>query len=305
MKKKLEYLLILCFITGKVLSQMPNDGVYMRKHMLCFAGMGSQSQWNKYWENELKRENFNIGTNTTRSAMLMAAYGFTNKLNLIVGLPYISTKNSAGNLLGQKGIQDFGATIKYKFYTDGKFSMNVSVSASTPVSSYVADFLPMSIGLGTKTIAGRLIANYRFPMGIYFLAHGGYTMRSDIKIDRDSYQSYNEVYNTNRVNMPNVFDGGVNIGFLRYGIQAMVFIEKNDCIKGDYIRRNDMPFPTNDMESLSTGTFIKYQPKHLGVGFRFNHVLDGRNVGQSNTISAAVFYQFKAIKDKPAQATHQ
>jgi hypothetical protein len=71
-----------CLLTGLLIlpflsqAQMPHDHIYMNKKQLCIAAVFGQSTWSEYWENTLKRENLNIGTHTTQSAMLMAAYGY-------------------------------------------------------------------------------------------------------------------------------------------------------------------------------------------------------------------------------------
>jgi len=285
------------------LAQMPNDAIYMKKNTICVMAAYGQSSWDEYWENTLKRENLNIGTNKTEMYMVMAAAGITDKLNLLVGLPYIRISNSAGNLLGQKGLQDFSATLKYKFFANNGITLHGALGGSTPMSNYIPDFLPMSIGLGSTTLTARFIANYKHSSGIYFTVHGGYTGRRNIKIDRDTYQAYERVYNTNEVAIPNTVDGGINLGYLKNGIQATLFLEKFDCIGGDAIRRNDMPFPTNNMVSNNIGAFLKYQPSHFGINGRIAYVTSGQNVGQSLSFMAGILYQF-SIKGQSAGVTN-
>ena len=45
-----------------------------------------------------KRDNQNIGTVSSNMYAVMGNYGITDKLNVLFGLPYISTKASAGTL---------------------------------------------------------------------------------------------------------------------------------------------------------------------------------------------------------------
>ena len=299
--------LILVVIPSLISAQTPSDAIYMPKNTICILGGYSQSSWKEYWENKLKRENLNIGTNTTTSYMVMAATGLTDKLNLIVGLPYISTKNSAGNLLGQKGIQDFSATFKYKFYHQHGVSLSAALGGSVPIGNYVPDFLPMSIGMHSTTGTARLIANYQHKTGIYLTIQGGYTGRADITVDRDAYQANGRVYNTNKIAIPNTTDGSINLGYLKHGIQATVFIEKFDCVGGDFIRRNDMPFPTNDMNGTDVGGLLKYQPSHVGVSARYTHVTNGHNIGQANTLMVGILYQFstKSMKHSETPAENK
>ncbi len=286
------------FSTLNVAGQTPSDAVYMGKNSICFMGAFGQSSWEKYWENTLKRENLNIGTNTTSTILFMSAIGITDKLNAFVALPYISTENSAGNLLGQKGIQDLSIAFKYKLLEQNGIRIIGSLGGSVPIGNYIPDFLPMSIGLQSPSLTGRLIVNYRHASGLYLTAQGGYTGRGNIKIDRDSYQAYDIVYDTKTVAIPNLADGGIHLGYLKHGLQVYSFIERFDCIGGDNIRRNDMPFPTNDMSGINLGGFIKYQPKNIGINFRYGYTIKGHNVGQAASWMTGILYQFKYKRDK-------
>ncbi len=277
-------------------AQMPHDHIYMNKKQLCIAAVFGQSTWNEYWENTLKRDNLNMGTHTTQSAMLMAAYGLTDKLTVTVGLPYVTTKTSAGNLMGQKGIQDLSFWAKYKLVKTGGLSLHGVVGASLPVGNYVPDFLPMSIGLQCKTLTGRVIANYTHKSGLYVGLHSSYIYRTNIKVDRDAYQADGKVYNTNQVRMPDASDLGLRLGYLKKGRQLEVFTEQFACIGGDNIRRNDMPFPTNNMQMTAVGVYGKYEPKHFGVNFRVSKVINGLNVGQTMSYSVGLLWN---IAPKP------
>ena len=273
-------------------AQMPHDAIYMPKKTACVALSYGSSSWTEYWENTLKRENFNIGTHTTTNTMLMVAGGITDKLNLIVGLPYVQTNASAGNLMGQKGVQDLSAWLKYKLVEAKGLSLHLAGGVSTPVSNYVPDFLPMSIGLQCRIATGRVILNYTHKSGLYFTGHGSYSYRSNIKVDRDAYQADGRVLNTNEVNVPNATDAVARLGFLSKGqkLQVEGFVDQFSCVGGDNIRRNDMPFPTNNMQMVSVGGYAKFQPKRLGVNLRVAKVTSGLNVGQSTSYMVGLLY---------------
>lgn len=278
-------------------AQMPNDAIYMSKGTACLAVSYTHSSWDQYWENSLKRENLNIGTHTTQSVMPMLAVGIVKDLNLIVGVPYIWTQASAGNLKWQKGFQDASGWLKYRFLNKSGLSLHAIAGASIPVTDYIPDFLPMSIGLQCKTATARLLASYRHKSGIYLTASGSYIFRSKIKIDRDSYQADDKLYNTNKVSVPNAYDASARLGYLKKAIQAEAFFEHGACDGGDNIRRNDMPFPTNNMKSSMVGIYAKFQPKNIGVNARASHVISGQNVGQSTAYTIGVLYQFRYTKE--------
>ncbi|MCK8490687.1 MULTISPECIES: hypothetical protein [Spirosoma] len=298
MKKNLQYLaLALLLMPFAVRAQMPHDAIYMGKNSVCVAAMYGHSSWNNYWENTLKRENFNIGTHTTQSAMIMPAIGISKRVNVILSLPYVWTSASAGNLMGQRGIQDISAWLKVKAFVAGGFSLHGIVGASVPLGGYVPDFMPMSIGLQCRTATARLLANYKHPStGLYLTAHGSYGWRSNIKLDRDSYLADERLYNTNQVKMPNVYDAAVRLGVLRKGWQTEVWAERTACLSGDNIRRNDMPFPTNNMQATSVGWYGKFQPRNVGVNARVGYVVDGLNVGQSTSYTVGLLYQINFRK---------
>ena len=293
MKKRITCLFVgLLVASTAVWAQMPHDAIYMSKKSVCIAGMYGHSSWNQYWEGSRKRENFNMGTVTTQSVMVMPAIGISNRVNVILSLPYVCTSTSAGNLMGQKGVQDLSAWLKVKAVKVGGFSLNAIVGGSLPLGNYVPDFLPMSIGLQCRTVTGRLLANYRHPAtGLYLTAHGSYGWRSNIRVDRDAYQAEGQVYNTNEVRMPNTYDGAVRLGVLRRGWQTEVFAERSSCLTGDNIRRNDMPFPTNNMQATVVGWYGKFQPRNIGVNARVGYVTSGLNMGQSTSYSVGVLYQ--------------
>ena len=273
-------------------AQMPHDAIYMPKKTACVALSYGSSAWTNYWENTLKRDNLNIGTHTTTNTMLMVAGGITDRLNVIVGLPYVQTNASAGNLMGKKGVQDISAWLKYKLVESKGLSLHLAGGVSTPITDYVPDFMPMSIGLQCRTATGRVILHYIHKSGMYFTGHGSYTYRSNIKLDRDAYQADGRVFNTNEVRVPNATDAAARLGFLSKGqkVQVEGFVEQFSCVGGDNIRRNDMPFPTNNMRMVSVGGYAKFQPKRLGVNVRFTKVMSGLNVGQSTSYMVGLLY---------------
>jgi hypothetical protein len=240
-----------------------------------------------------------MGIHTTQAFMPMVAIGISDKFNVLVGLPYISTKTSQGNLMGQASLQDVSGWLKYKFIENqAGLSVHAAVGGSLPVSNYVPDFLPMSIGLGARTASARLIGHYLHKTGVYVTAHGSYVFRSNIRIDRDAYQADGKVFNTNEVRVPNATDAALRIGYLKGAYQAEGFVEQFACVGGDNIRRNDMPFPTNNMRMTSLGAYVKIQPRNIGFNAKVAHVVNGLNVGQSTVYSVGVLYQFNYIKAK-------
>jgi hypothetical protein len=278
-------------------AQTDIDAIMMAKNNFCVGGTYSHSSWKNYWEGTMKRNNQNLGTVSTNMYSVMGTYGITDKLNFIFGIPYITTKASAGTLHSSRGIQDFSAWLKWmpvekKLNSNSVFSLYGLVGASTPASNYQADYLPLTLGLHSSTISGRLMADYQH-RSFFATASGTYQYRGNIAIDRTAYYT-TEMHLTNKVEMPDMASFNVRTGYRSFRLIAEAFFQQNRTLGGFDIRRNDMPFPSNRMNASIAGvhfkyTFVKKLPA-LSLEAGGSRVVDGRNVGQATEFNASVFY---------------
>jgi hypothetical protein len=300
MKKKtlLHFSLAVAFsmVASLAKSQTADDAIMMGKKQWCNGLTYMYSGWKNYWEGALKRDNKNLGTVSTQSVMFMSTYGITNKLNAIVSVPYIWTHASAGTLHGLKGFQDIEMDIKYQFWgtQPGKNShllFFVVGGLSTPLQKYENDFLPMSIGLGSTNLSGRLTADYQ--NGIFFAtASSAFVWRSDITIDRTSYYT-DQIHYTNKVDMPNQLNSNLFVGIRKPNLIVQAQLLNMYTFGGFDIRRNDMPFASNQMNMTSVGGHVKYFfpfLPNLALVADADFTIAGRNVGQSQMYSGGLYY---------------
>lgn len=296
--KKLCFFLILFMGLGKqIIAQMPNDHVYMAKKDICAALMYANTSWNQYWENTLYRDNLNLGTVSTQSYSMMIAYGIKDNTNLIVSVPYVTTKASAGNLLGQKGLQDAGLWVKQRVNISRGFNSHFVAGMTLPVSNYVSEFMPLSIGNKATDVQVRSMLTYQIPSTKFYTnALLGYHLRGISQLDRDSYLNGNQMINTSTADVPNAMEASFKVGYLKWDNQIELYVDHFACVAGDNMRRNDMPFPTNKTMMTSVGFYGKYQPKNLGVNARIQQVIQGTNTAQMTTYSIGLLYQFTLIK---------
>lgn len=286
-----------CLVASLAKSQTADDAIMMGKKQWCNGLTYMYSGWKNYWEGTLKRENLNLGTVSTQSVMFMSTYGITNKLNAIVSVPYIWTHASAGTLHGLKGFQDIEADIKYQFLgtnlgKNGHLLLFVVGGVSTPLQNYENDFLPMSIGLGSTNLIGSLTADYQ--NGIFFAtASGAFEWRSDVTIDRTSYYTGDQIHYTNKVDMPNQLNSNLFVGIRKPTLIVQAQLFNMYTFGGTDIRRNDMPFASNQMNMTSVGGHVKYFfpfLPNLAVVADADFTVAGRNVGQSQMYSGGLFY---------------
>jgi hypothetical protein len=302
---KIFYAAIFLAASVNVYSQTLSDGLMMSKNNLCTGFLYGHDQWKNYWEGTLKRDNQNIGNLITESITWVGVYGLGEKVILVATLPYISTKASGGTLAGMKGVQDLTIGGKYRILRQevgsGKLALFAAGSISTPMSDYTPDFFPLSLGTSSTNVSGRFIAGYRLQQGIYVNGTAAYTWRSNVALDRPSYYTDNTFYETNEVKMPNVFDYSIEAGYHKKDFQAALTYMQQNTLGGGDIRRQDMPFVSNQMNASRLGALIMYylpKPKNLAVRLTGSYIVAGRNVGQTTSFMGGLLYTFKFAKEQ-------
>ncbi len=297
--KKIIYLLLV-FFSVNLAAQTPWDAILMNKKELCLAVIYDEASFNQYYEGEVLIENLNLGTFKRRSVMAMAAYGITNRIDIIAMAPYVSTSSTGGQLAGVSGIQDLTVAVKGKFLEvendGGKLSLLGLVGLSTPLTNYLSDYMPYSIGLGSTEVNLRATAEYALNSGFYGRASFAYHFRGYSEIERDFYYN-NGAYYSNYMDVPNAYNLHAAIGFLT--LEGRLRMEATytgiKCVSGDDIRRWNRPQPTNKMMFDQVGVFAQYYFKKLNqlslVAYA-NTIVNGRNMGKFTNYSLGVTYQF-------------
>ena len=298
-----------CMLTSFIASaQTDMDAIMMEKNAFCVGPMYSYSSWKNYWEGTLKRENLNLGTVSTQMIGVMGNYGISRKLNALFSVPYVKTKASAGTLHGLDGVQDLSLFLKWraleKKLGDGKLSLFGIAGASFPLSDYVADFLPLSIGLQTKTGSARVMADYLWG-NLFATGSATYVLRSNIDIDRTSYYT-TEQHITNEVKMPDAMNYNFRAGFRNHRWIAEAVLNYWNTLGGFDITRNNMPFPSNEMDATTAGVNLKYvlpSLPQLSIVAGGMYTVAGRNMGQATTVYGSFFYVFDL--SKKSKSTNQ
>lgn len=307
--------LVLAFVLGittlSSYAQTDLDAIMLKKNVLCVGGMYVHDSWENYWEGTFKRNNLNMGKVSTQMFGVMGNYGITNKLNVLFSLPYVKTNATMGTLKGLDGVQDLALMLKYKL-AEKKFNGNNKLSAyaiargSFPVTNYAADFVPLSIGVRSKTLGIRGLVDYQYKTW-FASASAAFTYRGNINIDRNAYYT-TEMHYTNEVEMPNTASGNVRAGYRsKFWVVEAIF-DKMNTLGGFDIRKNDMPFPSNKMNATRLGGSFKYTfkaVKGLEVTGGAMYTVAGRNVGQSTTVNAGVFYLMNLSNKHKLRTTQQ
>jgi len=281
--------------------QTIDDGLMMPRKQLCTGFIYMHDSWDRYWEGPLERGNGNIGTLTTQSVSWMGTYGLTDRVNVIAMVPWVTTGASAGTLSGMDGLQDLTAAVKWNALDTaltslGTLQVFLVASGSVPLSDYTPDFLPMSIGLASNRASGRLSLNFQAEPGWFVEGTGAYTWRGAVTLDRPAYFTDDKLVLSDQVAMPDVIDYTFRAGYWKHGLYAPISFTQVITLGGSDIRRQDMPFVSNRMDSSRLDALAMYylkKPKNVVVRLGASYAFSGRNVGKSTTLLAGLLYTFK------------
>jgi hypothetical protein len=298
--RTVQRLLLLVLLPASLRAQAPDDGLLMPTKTLSMGVSYGYERWDEYWEGTLKRTNENIGSVTTRSATVMAHYGLTDRVTVVGMLPYVWTGSSQGTLRGLQGFQDVNVAVKYRLLglpvaELGSLSALLVGEAGAPASDYTPDFQPLSIGLASRHASTRLTVHYE-ARGDWFLEGSAARMwRNKVTLDRNAYYTEGQLFLTNEVAMPGVFDWKVSTGFRKKRVFVPVSLSRRRTLGGSDIRRQDMPFVSNRMDFTKASASVMYGltvPTDLALQLGITRTLSGRNVGQATAVTAGVLHTF-------------
>jgi hypothetical protein len=289
---------LLAALAAPLCGQTIDDGIMMTAGSLQTGDIYTRDKWTDYWEGSLKRVNGNIGEITTTTNAWSAVYGVTDRFSVFGSVPWVWTRPSQGVLMGQHGVQDITLGGKYAFIERaspqfGMLRAILAVSGSFPLSNYTPDFAPLSIGNQSLRLAPRLTLNYQMDKGIYLNATTSATRRANVTLDRPYYFTDDTFFLTSEVEMPNISDYELSVGYLKHDLNTHLTFSQQTTHGGGDIRRQDAPFVSNRVNFTRVGAMAMYPiPKINAVAFQFAvaHILDGRNVGQSTSFTFGFLY---------------
>lgn len=304
MKKTLLILIAVNAITFGLYAQTPSDAVMMKQRQSCLAITYDQGSWDHYWEGDYLRTNGNVGTLQRRVIMPMIAIGLHDRLNLIISAPHVKTESkepNGGFMNGAEGFQDLGLNAKALLLDNqvgtGKFSVLANVGFSTPITNYLSDYMPYSLGFGANEFSLRAIAQYKMGNGLYAQGAAAHLWRGQTRVERDYYYA-NGSYYTDMMDVPDAwnFHGAIGIWLFENSLKFEANYMTLHCTSGDDIRKYNAGQPTNKVEVSQIGFSTQYYFKNVkgfGLLAYYSQIINGRNMGEFTTIGGGVTYQFK------------
>jgi hypothetical protein len=284
--------------TSTAAAQGIDDGLLLPARTGGVAVDYGHERWSEYWEGGLLRRNENIGTLTTRSLTIAGGYGLTDRLTLVATLPYVWTEASQGVLRGMHGAQDLTVALKYRLLQASlgeRFTVRALAvaGAGAPTTDYTPDFLPLSIGLGSRRALARAALRVDERTGWFADGSAGHSWRSTVQLDRPAYYTDGQLVLSDEVAMPDVVDYMVRAGWQGRRLTIPLALSGQRTLGGGDIRRQDMPFVSNRMNFTRLHARVAYTlpvPPSLALSVGAMQTLSGRNVGRSTMLTSGVAY---------------
>jgi hypothetical protein len=287
-------------IAHQAKAQSPTDAELMGSNQSCIAAFYTHDAWSQYWESTLLRSNGNIGTLNRNIVSAMYVYGISDRFNLLTNASYHDVSTTQGTVAGNKGLQDLGLHMKYKFLELGsklKIKSFAVLGASIPLTNYNEDAGPTSIGLGCGEINARWTTEFNYNNGLFFRPSLAYHKRGSATIERSYYYDDEGGHNSSYLNVPNQSVINLTVGsrFIQQTLRVEASLLTVNSIGGTEIRRNEMPLANANMDINKVALFLKFDPhfaKGFGIILNAEKVLSGQNVGKSNAYMVGLNYRF-------------
>lgn len=296
-------LFILFLYQSNLQAQTPSDAIMMKQKQSCVAIIADFGTWNQYWEGTELRSNATIATFKRYAIMPMISIGLHDRLNLIVMAPYVKTKSTqpnGGKFEGAKGFQDLSFSLKGEFFKkklgEDLLEILATIGYSTPMSDYLSDYRPYSIGSGANEWSFRGIGQYKMQNGIYIRGTVSYLLRGTTEAERDYYYN-NGSYYTATMDVPSAWNyhAGAGIRLFENSLRIEVLYEGLRSTSGDDIRAYNAPQPTNKVNFDQMGANAQYyfkSIKGLGLLVNYGQLVNGRNIGKTTSLSGGITYIF-------------
>lgn len=225
------------------------------------------------------------GQITTQSIGLYANYGITDRLNVVLNLPYIIAQGDGNENIPQddgsfqdqqiQDFQDMAIYLKYQAYEHsfdaGHLSLIPALGFGTPLSDYAADDL-LSVGNGATFFDMRGIVHFKAKNGLFIEGQAGHSFRSDEVPDAW------------------VFAGKMGYAHEKFYVDFGFHTQISESDAPD-IGQAVFSAARVNFTQLSLSAYYPVLPS-VGISVGVGQYIDGRNVGLATRFSGGVVYSF-------------
>jgi len=223
---------------------------------------------------------------------LYANYSISDRVTVIVNVPYITADNTSGNVDSvnntreQSGIQDVSFMVKWAALEESKKNGRVTYVVGLG-GSIATGYEPtgiLSIGNGAPSIDGKLGLQYNNDSGFFgnIFVGGSIRGKSDNNLNLGNGEDFD---------VPNSVNAQVKLGYACNIIYADVWFDAQKSLRGVDIGGDNFfgNFPETRVNYSRVGLNL-YVPlsKAIGLSGGAGTILDGRNVGKTTYYSGGI-----------------
>jgi hypothetical protein len=163
------------------------SGFFQGKGKLAVAASTTRESYDEFYFGDEKTPIKMAGFDkvVTQSINLYAAYGLTDKTDIIVNIPYIITKGRAladNNKVGEQNFQNGSIGIQTKLLekedNTGTLTVAGGLNFNTPLSNYETNLI-YSIGNQSTQLSSSGLVQYKLNNGLFANTQAGYSLRSN------------------------------------------------------------------------------------------------------------------------------
>lgn len=240
------------------------------------AFSATAESYDEFWVGETKVSDPGVGEVETTSFSFWGQYGFTDRVALVVNLPYVDVESDGLGGFGDSGVQDLAALVKVRLLaneTGGgvRHSLTGAVGFRTALEDYEAN---LPVDLGDNTDDGLLRVVYQLEAGSFFASQQvGFDLRSG--------------------DAPDGFPLVTEIGYGFGAVTLSAFYSDYIADGGTDIGDPGFTFPSNKDETTRIGAKVYGRiGERFGLSAGAFSTLDGRNSGDVEGFSLGAVYRF-------------
>ncbi len=241
------------------------SGFFQGKGKLAVAASTTRESYDEFYFGDKKTPIKMAGFDkvVTQSINLYAAYGLSDKTDIIVNIPYIITKGRAladNSKVGEKNFQNGSIGIQRKLLekenSTGTLTVAGGLAINTPLSDYKTNLI-YSIGNQSTQLSSSGLVQYKLNNGLFANTQAGYSLRSN--------------------KVPDAIVSAAKIGYAGK-VYVEGWLNNQLSLSGIDIGQPDFTperFPETKVNTTTIGASVYFAGVTLGAGRR----LTGRNAG--------------------------
>ncbi|OCK44213.1 hypothetical protein BA195_05895 [Tenacibaculum soleae] len=269
------------------------DGFTSKKGDLSLTTSFSTSKYDSFYVANVKKDEVPVHGEINQNIIsLYAKYGITDRLSVVINVPFISSDNTTGAVDPVNGknsiseLQDISIALKLNAHKINfeKANLNIITGFTAVIPTGYEPNGILSLGSGAFGFDVTAGLHLNTDSGFFSTLFASYNLRGDANNNLTPGKDFG---------VPNAFVTTGKIGYASSFIYVEAWADIFNSEEGVDIGSSDFAgnFPETNVDYKRVGiTVYKNIIPKLGVSLGFGKVIDGRNIGEATTFSAGLTY---------------